>query len=397
MAKRSRPRIHPGGGAPPPPSKPDPRTRLPLPGTVFPVRHYGPEDRQQFQFYFGKGEYGVKKPVLCWAYGGSFVAGSMATVDPAVLEPIKSCWEAGISICKFNYGLWPTYRYPTPENDYKRLIQYLRFNHEKFGILGGENGKIAAGGDSAGSLLAGHALYGAELQNGSSADPVERMRSRPRCWVNWRALADWSDFDDTYPDTHFNAPPATQTIAISGATYDHDTLSITSVGAFADFEFFVGARVVGLTVTGGTPGNYNVASKEDDDTITLATSPGVGADGQTDLAGTLRGIVGINGANLLNPLSAVDSEDLDADSIIDMIAAGAPKSPLIMLYDFGGSGTTPLTDFHDPYSSDVLADPATGALKSLPSAHRQIILYDSVNPDAGDGATVLAFLQDVLY
>jgi len=76
-------------------------------------------------------------------------------------------------------------------------------------------------------------------------------------------------------------------IAVTGATYTHATLTITKTGAFAGYTWKKGDRWLQTAGTGDTVGTYIVAGKTSDDAITLATTIGAGADGQTDIAGTL--------------------------------------------------------------------------------------------------------------
>lgn len=77
------------------------------------------------------------------------------------------------------------------------------------------------------------------------------------------------------------------TITVTGATYTHATKTIAKTGAFTNYTYRKGDRWQQTAGTGDTPGDYLVASKVDSDSITLATSIGAGADGQTDIGGTL--------------------------------------------------------------------------------------------------------------
>jgi hypothetical protein len=73
-------------------------------------------------------------------------------------------------------------------------------------------------------------------------------------------------------------------ISVSGATWTEATKTLAKVGAFTNYSFLskdVGRDVSG---TGATDGTYEVASRVSDDAITLATSIGAAANGQTDIA-----------------------------------------------------------------------------------------------------------------
>lgn len=73
-------------------------------------------------------------------------------------------------------------------------------------------------------------------------------------------------------------------ISVAGATWTEATKTLTKTGAFTGYSFLskdVGRDVSG---TGATDGTYEVASRVSADAITLATSIGAAADGQTDIA-----------------------------------------------------------------------------------------------------------------
>lgn len=76
-------------------------------------------------------------------------------------------------------------------------------------------------------------------------------------------------------------------IAITGGTWTDATKTLTKTGAFTNYVFKAGDRVRITGGTGATAGFYVVATRASADAITLTTSIGVGADGQTDIAGTL--------------------------------------------------------------------------------------------------------------
>jgi hypothetical protein len=86
-------------------------------------------------------------------------------------------------------------------------------------------------------------------------------------------------------------PPArlnfTAPITLTDATYTHATKTVTKTGAFTNYTFIPGDILEITDGTGATTGEYPVASRTSNDAITLATSIGAAADGQSDIDGTL--------------------------------------------------------------------------------------------------------------
>lgn len=80
-------------------------------------------------------------------------------------------------------------------------------------------------------------------------------------------------------------------VDVADATWDEATLTLTSVGAFADYVFVTGDRFEVLSGTGAdTSALLRVASRTSDDAIVLAETLDDGsgtADGATDVAGSL--------------------------------------------------------------------------------------------------------------
>lgn len=97
--------------------------------------------------------------------------------------------------------------------------------------------------------------------------------------VNTNRWCAWSD--------EARAVGTTSIISLTGATWTESSKTITKTGAFASYVFSSGDT---LTITGGTgatAATYYVASRTSDDAIVLTTSIGAGADGQTNIAGSL--------------------------------------------------------------------------------------------------------------
>lgn len=77
------------------------------------------------------------------------------------------------------------------------------------------------------------------------------------------------------------------TIALTGATWTNGTLTLTKTGAFTNYVYKSGDRIRITGGTGATAGFYVVAGRTSADAITLTTTIGAGADGQTNIAGSL--------------------------------------------------------------------------------------------------------------
>lgn len=77
-------------------------------------------------------------------------------------------------------------------------------------------------------------------------------------------------------------------ITLEGATWTEATLRITKTGAFASYTFVDGDTFSCTDGTGATTGTYEVVAKVDSDSITLKTSIGAAANGQTDIDGSLK-------------------------------------------------------------------------------------------------------------
>lgn len=111
-------------------------------------------------------------------------------------------------------------------------------------------------------------------------------------------------------------------ITVSGATYTESTKTITKTGAFAAYTFTAGIdRFLVTGGTGATVGVYTVASKTSNDAITLTASIGAGADGQTDIGGTLaqsndRDRVNITGGTAITTGVALILMKIDDNTIV---------------------------------------------------------------------------------
>lgn len=89
-------------------------------------------------------------------------------------------------------------------------------------------------------------------------------------------------------------PPA---VDLSGATWTQASFALSKTGAFAGYSVTAGDEVYVSGGTGVTPGWYAIVSKTSDNAIVLATSIGAGADGQTDIAAKVYKVWAAGGAS----------------------------------------------------------------------------------------------------
>lgn len=108
---------------------------VPVPGGEIKVRVYTPATEPP-------------RPVLVFFHGGGFVMGDLDDCDP----PLRALANAaGCIVVSAGYRLAPEYKFPTaPEDCYRALLWTV----ENAASLGGDPGRVAVAGDSAGGNLA---------------------------------------------------------------------------------------------------------------------------------------------------------------------------------------------------------------------------------------------------
>ncbi|HVW00198.1 MAG TPA: alpha/beta hydrolase [Planctomycetaceae bacterium] len=84
--------------------------------------------------------------------------------------------EVGITALVLKYRLGRRYPHPTPTTDVQRAIRYTRANAEKLGV---SPSRIGVMGFSAGGHLASTAATHFDAGKADSADPIDRVSSRP--------------------------------------------------------------------------------------------------------------------------------------------------------------------------------------------------------------------------
>lgn len=87
-------------------------------------------------------------PVLLYLHGGGFTVGSVRTHDRLCRTLAR---QAGCMVVSLDYRLAPEHPFPTAHNDAWDALHWL---HRHAHTLGGDAGRMAVGGDSAGGTLA---------------------------------------------------------------------------------------------------------------------------------------------------------------------------------------------------------------------------------------------------
>ena len=103
--------------------------------------------------------------VLLWLHGGGFIGGSVADIDYACS---RLAHLAGVIVVSLEYRLAPEHPYPAALHD---TYDALRWLAEHGAALGGD-GRVAAGGQSAGAALVAGACLLARDQRGPAAYQV---------------------------------------------------------------------------------------------------------------------------------------------------------------------------------------------------------------------------------
>ncbi len=85
---------------------------------------------------------------LVWFHGGGWVTGSLDTAD-AVVRAL--CARAGITVLSIDYALAPEHIWPAAVHDARAALHWAAQHRER---LGGADGQVFVGGDSAGGNLA---------------------------------------------------------------------------------------------------------------------------------------------------------------------------------------------------------------------------------------------------
>lgn len=135
------------------PAVPAAELYLPTRGGPVPARVYRPR---------GAGP----RPVLLWLHGGGFIGGSSADIEYTCSRLAR---RAGIVVTALDYRLAPEHPYPAALHDTYDVLGWLAAH----GKLIGGDGRVAAGGQSAGAaLVAGACLLARDLDGPAVARQV---------------------------------------------------------------------------------------------------------------------------------------------------------------------------------------------------------------------------------
>ena len=134
---------------------------------------YGKEsDDQVLNFWEAPGK--GRRPTIVFIHGGAWTSGDYREYQP------HGFLNQGISFASVDYRRLIEAPLPGPVMDTARAVQFLRYHAEEYNI---DPAKIILAGKSAGGLSALYLNYHADLANPHSADPVERMSTKPMATV----------------------------------------------------------------------------------------------------------------------------------------------------------------------------------------------------------------------
>jgi acetyl esterase/lipase len=152
--------------------------RLPAGVTVLAGVSYGAEDpaHQILDLYLPAGPDRV--PVAVWIHGGGWRTGTRKEV-----APIVSLVSSGYAVASIDYRLTPDARFPTPLEDCRAAVRWLRGHAEDYRL---DPARMAAIGSSAGGHLA--ALLGVIPDRGEQG-----ISSRVQAVVDYFGAVDLTD------------------------------------------------------------------------------------------------------------------------------------------------------------------------------------------------------------
>jgi len=119
---------------------------------------YGPDPMQRLDVLRPKHSISEALPVLVYFHGGGWIS-----ADKRIYDGICSVLSSyGWLIFNVNYRLAPEHRFPAPQQDAAKAIEWIRCNANRYG---GDASRIVLGGDSAGAQIA--AWYAEAMHDGS--------------------------------------------------------------------------------------------------------------------------------------------------------------------------------------------------------------------------------------
>ncbi len=141
---------------------------------------YGKSDNemQVLDAYLAKSD--SPTPVLIEFHGGGWWAGDK-TNSPGYSAIHDKALGEGISVVRANYRLTPKAWYPAQVRDAARVVQFVKSKGKEWNI---DRERVALIGGSAGAHLSAWVALHDDLADPGSADPVERISSRVRCFFD---------------------------------------------------------------------------------------------------------------------------------------------------------------------------------------------------------------------
>lgn len=134
---------------------------------------YGEHERQIFDIWFA--DQTRPAPLAIYIHGGGFRAGSKENLRPAELSGLL---EAGISVAAINYRLIDTAPLPTPHNDAKRALQFIRSKAEEWKI---DKDRVGVFGGSAGAQISMWLAFSDDMAKPENENLLERESTRLTC------------------------------------------------------------------------------------------------------------------------------------------------------------------------------------------------------------------------
>lgn len=164
---------------------------------------YGAHERQRLDFYAAPGD--GPRPVYVYFHGGGFAVGSKRELRPSV---IRAFHARGISVASCNYRLVKHGPLPQPIHDAARAVQFIRHHAVDWNL---DPQRLAAGGHSAGGLMALWLGLHDDLADPANDDPVARQSTRLVCVatsdaptnLDWAVVHKWFGVEKLrpYPST----------------------------------------------------------------------------------------------------------------------------------------------------------------------------------------------------
>ncbi len=148
---------------------------------------YGPDPDHWLDVYLPAGRRGPVPAIVFLAGGGDEPgATSGATTAPGLFDPTAFGW----AYVHVEYRRFPTHVWPTPNEDPRRAMYWLRQNGAGVGI---DPTRLVLGGRSFGSYLTALALVHAAFR---LAEPVKG-------WFGLQAMLDWTLLAGSFKSGHF--------------------------------------------------------------------------------------------------------------------------------------------------------------------------------------------------